>query len=776
MSTSRPWSGVFAPSILEQLADTDDGIKALGDLEHVFFGGAPLAHESGEKLRKVTNLVSVIGSTEAGFFASRMPEDKADWQYFEFIPEAGVYMEPDDDGLSEMVVKPAQRDIQGVFFTFPDIKEWRTKDVWEPHPTKDNLWRYKGRKDDVIVLSNGEKFNPVTFEKTLDSEHLVQGTLIVGQGRFQAGLIVEPEWKHLSDYEPSALLDELWPAIERANESMPGHGRVWKSKVAFASKDKPFKRAPKGTVVRQQTNKLYEREIEALYSNEASDDRIGKLAPDADLATTKDFLRLVFKVKGLPIPEDAPEDAELFNYGVDSLMVLSMATTLNHARGANDRSAISPRDIYRYPTIESLAAFLHGEGAEEEGPGREAAMENTVKKFTDDLPSRGSRSLPQLPDKHTVILTGSTGSLGNSILEELIGSSKVAQVYCLNRSRDAESRQRASFADRGIQEPDFSKVNFLHTDFGKDHFGLNDADYKKMLDQVTILIHNAWAVDFNKSLQTYEAVHIAGTRRCVDFSIESKYAAQVVFISSIASVGNWKASHPEVDMVPEELPEDYTLPLPQGYGESKHVASLILSGAAAKSNVPATVIRAGQLAGPKGNGTEWNRHEWLPSIVITSKAMGMLPETLGNQDTVDWVPMDLAAKSVVEIAEARSKQVRQSGSALLSMSHLVNPSITSWTSLVSAIKRSLSEETGKEVRVVPFQEWLKELSSSPRTAEAAEQRPGIKLLDFYEGLAMEGAGLPRLATKLTSELSETVKGMDAIDAELMEKWLRQWRQ
>lgn len=778
LDQTRPYGGVFAPSILEQIADTPGGLDTLSKLDYAFFGGAPLGLESGNRIQQVTRVVSVIGSTEAGFIPSRVPADRKDWLYFEWCPEAGIDMQHEEEDLYEMVIKPnsdGDRRGQGVFFTFPEISEWRTKDLWRPHPEKSGLWRFAGRKDDVIVLSNGEKFNPVSFEKALESKALIKGALVVGQSRFQAGLVIEPRWERLGDkYDPSELLEKLWPAIEEANAGLPAHGRIWKSKVAFSRRNKPFKRAPKGSIIRQQTNKLYEKEIEALYSNESSDEELGKLSKDADSETTKAFLKHVFKVKGFAVPQDATDDADIFNYGVDSLQVLALSSTLNHARGTTGSEAVSPRDIYQYPTIEALAKYLSGGAGAGASESREEAMIKMVYKYTHDLPAPPT-TFSSLPKKHTIVLTGSTGSLGNSILEELIADGEVEHVYCLNRSQDAESRQKASFEQRGIKT-DFSKVTFLHTDFGKDMFGLSQQHYDQLLERVTIFIHNAWAVDFNKSLQTYEAVHIAGTRRCVDFSAKSKYTAHVVFISSIASVGNWASVHPDVGLVPEVMYDDHQIPIPQGYGESKHVAALILATASQKSGVPTTIVRAGQLAGLKeAKGSVWNRHEWLPSIVITSKALGIVPERLGNQDLVDWVPTDLAARSVVEISEARSLATQENQGQRSAVTHLVNPRTVSWSELVPSIAQSLSQETGKQVQAVPFRQWLDQLAQSPRTTEEAEKKPGIKLLDFYEGLAAEQGGLPRLATEKTAMLSKTVKSMEAVDASLMGKWVEEWR-
>ena len=49
----------------------------------------------------------------------------------------------------------------------PVTAEWRTKDLYKPHPSKPGLWKFHGRTDDVIVMGNGEKFNPVTMVSNL---------------------------------------------------------------------------------------------------------------------------------------------------------------------------------------------------------------------------------------------------------------------------------------------------------------------------------------------------------------------------------------------------------------------------------------------------------------------------------------------------------------------------------------------------------------------------------------------------------------------------------
>ena len=106
-----------------------------------------------------------------------------------------------------------------------------------------------------------------------------------------------------------------------------------------------------------------------------------------------------------------------------------------------------------------------------------------------------------------------------------------------------------------------------------------------------------------------------------------------------------------------------------GYGESKLVASMILEkllGYLAPSQcVPRRPDR-----GPLEKGGEWNRHEWLPSIIASSKYLGVLPESLGTADIVVWIPAVYCARIITELADA---SVDAKNPAAANYYHLANP-------------------------------------------------------------------------------------------------------
>lgn len=236
---------------------------------------------------------------------------------------------------------------QGIFHTFPEIREWRTRDLFKRHPSKPDLWKYSGRRDDIVVLSNGEKFNPVLMEKTIESHPWIKGAVVVGQGKFQAGLLIEPDAVQSATTDPTKFIDHIWPMVEKANEDAPAHARIYRGKVAVASDQKAFIRAAKGSTMRQRTVAAFKDEIESLYADEGyASEESQDTANDDDMKTKihNTFSRALARFK-----DDTSNDTDIFSLGVDSLDVLTLIKALKKA--IHDVK-VSPAIIYNNPWVE----------------------------------------------------------------------------------------------------------------------------------------------------------------------------------------------------------------------------------------------------------------------------------------------------------------------------------------------------------------------------------------------------------------------------------------
>lgn len=108
--------------------------------------------------------------------------EPSDWKYFRWHPKAGVDMREVAPGLYEQwIVKLPDSTYQAIFHTFPELTEYNMRDLYtrHPDPNKKDYWSPSGRSDDIIVLGNGEKIQPLDMESLINSHTGVTGSLVV---------------------------------------------------------------------------------------------------------------------------------------------------------------------------------------------------------------------------------------------------------------------------------------------------------------------------------------------------------------------------------------------------------------------------------------------------------------------------------------------------------------------------------------------------------------------------------------------------------------------
>jgi len=91
--------------------------------------------------------------------------------------------------------------------------------------------------------------------------------------------------------------------------------------------------------------------------------------------------------------------------------------------------------------------------------------------------------------------------------------------------------------------------------------------------EVTTIIHNAWRLDFNLGLSSFEQ-NVQGTRNLINFARFCHYAfhVKILFTSSISSSYSWDQSK---GPYPEEVVYDAKYAVGNGYGESKYVSETV---------------------------------------------------------------------------------------------------------------------------------------------------------------------------------------------------------
>lgn len=765
---------IVSPSILADMTATAKMSRSLSQIKAAMYGGGPLPQAAGDTIVQYCDLYNLIGTSEGGVYPTELLA-RENWQYIKVSHQFGFEMRPHADDLHEMVFVRHEKwqDFQVPFFTFPKIEEYATKDLFKQHPSQPDLWSWQGRTDDVVVFSNGEKFNPTGMENIINGSPHVKNALVYGNGKFQSALLVEP---NVDDKDPATaedIIDRIWPTVQEANARSAAHGRVTTDMILITDPERPLPRAGKGTVQREAAFKLYERDLEELYAV-ANGDMSHSARKDS---TREDESRIDVRPLTRHILATLRENSsvllqaedDFFAAGIDSLGVTILVRSLRRILG--DNREVAAKAIYEHPTALQLARYLCDFGSAI-APADDPTdlMQELYLKYTFDLPiTARAPSQSDLKDK-VVILTGSTGSFGTYLLDRLLRDESVAHIICLNRRENAEDIQRRSLEDKGLSTELHDKsITFAVADFSKQYLGLDAAMYKALLSSVTHILHNAWHVNFNLPIQHFESPHISGVSQLVDFSARSTYGAMIFFVSSIGAVQAYEStSGSENRSVPENAISDWSCaPRDSGYSQSKLVAENILAAAAREAHVPCAIVRVGQLAGPLSGTGVWPRQEWLPSLVVSSRYMNCLPATLGSFDVVDWVPVDLAAKAVIDFFNDAAERVRTFRGSEMKVYHCVNPRKTHWDTLLPAIQPLLGVHT-----VIPSQKWVELLEKSEDEA-STDKNPAAKLVTFYKFLVEAEMQVP-LETKHSEEASRTLRTMTPITGEMMARWLRRW--
>ena len=768
------------PSIVVDIVNHTEYCQNIKSLDYLIYAGGPLPRETGDAVSKWTKVLQLSGSTEIGLPATELCEDE-DWEYFSYSPFMGFEFRQVEGSeyYEQFIVRRRELSLyQSVFMTFPNINEYSLKDLYVKHPFKEGLWRLCGRTDDIIVFSNGEKINPTTMEGMISSHPAVSGALVSGHGKFQAALLVETKKLLEGDRAKAEALEEIWPIIEKANQSCPAHGRIMKDFITFVLPERPMLRAGKGTIQRRMTLDFYHDELEKLYLGQKTTEQLPGDSNDDEEPLERYIMRAIEDITSSPYIAKMPN---FFDGGLDSLQVLSFVRRLNSSLRGRPRFSgqLAPELIYSNPNITALSAAIEQRhlGCPQvlEKPDHVQTMHQLYSKMSSDRASRNphvSRIPTQLksPQPKVVLLTGSTGSLGTYILHKLIQTPEVIRVHCLNRYPSALPRQLASLRSQNLAfDPD--KTHLISCNLAGSQFDLSDDLYSLLSENVTHIIHNAWEVNFNLPLSSFES-HLRAVNNICDFAVRSSHKAPIIFVSSISSVANPRSQflaqrgHENLS-VPQEAITDLSAPLEMGYAESKLIAENLF----VTSGIPNIVARVGHIAGPSMPSGRWNQDDWISSVITSSVYLGKIPSTLGNQDSITWIPVDKVADILLEItlAEDREKKVRGE-IPKTEVLNVLNPRRSSWSAILPFIVKNWNTA----LQIVSLEAWLNVLRESSLDSEEDQlKNPALRLLGFLETL-MKDEQQVQFATTKAEARSPTLANIEAIGEKDFRKWMNGW--
>ncbi|KAK1220934.1 hypothetical protein PQX77_016274, partial [Marasmius sp. AFHP31] len=605
--------------------------------------------------------------------------------------------------------------------------------------------------------------------------------------------------------------------LERGNALMDAHGKIGLKMVVFTSPTKKaLLRTDKGSLARKENHMAFEEEIRGAFDD--ADEMEAKPFPSDGL---RDALRSLVASCGWSAAADFAEgpkndSMDFFEMGMDSLQ----ATRLHRMiQAALKRTQLSPSSgtpklpldfCFQHSSVEKLCnaitTILSGHNITTNDADqkrlRVEAMEAMVRKGVEQLRSYKAlaegtrRKLPFTVDGRVVLLTGSTGSLGCMLLDTLSADSSVRKVICLNRPRhgglDAIRKQQIDALEkRGVVIPPerSDKVVFIEAQTSMDNLGLDESQYLRVsqaplfylcsqlkpcqLLEVTHIVHNAWPMDFNRKLDSFEP-HVQTLLNLIKLCLQSPCGPppRMLFTSSIAVVGNYP-SLAKYSIVPEGA-VDARATDEFGYAEAKWVCEMVLQaanemygggGEGVGGDEPllrGSSVRIGQMTGPEGSGC-WNESEHFPMICSTSKLVKALPDIDG---TLSWIPVNRAASVIHELLF---------GERFRPFYHLENPVRQSWKEVLGYLSVLLAGPPGLEepLPLVSFSEWTERVR---RCSHDPIKNPALRIIRFLEeDFVRMASGKVVLGTELACEDSAALKGSVPVGRRQIEEYWLYWQ-
>lgn len=641
------------PMVLEDLClyPEEEGIQAMVGLNFVACGGGPMKPSVAEILdAKGVKLLNHCGATEVGAMAPIFnPGPEYDYHYFVLRRDLSLRTEKAEgrDGDVKLIARPPGW-----------VEDYTVQDFLKPNPdSPTSQFKFLGRADDLVVLANGEKVRPTLLEETVSNDSRIKDAIVFGESRDHLGIIVEAAAEFALDISNkgavASFIDEIWPVIQKGNECIDQHGKIAKGMIVVAcSSSRPLSRTSKGSLARKEIFEAFDAEIESAYLQ--SEPEVAAPLPDPDnIEALHHHIRQgVSRSLDWQVEETClSNEDDLFEAGMDSRQATILRSFLRaSAQKANNDKAtalITKGFIYSNPTVASMQRAFTNATENEAGTAADrrnarlrsmlAAVQNHCDAF-EDLRIDNHPGSPRSIGK-AVILTGSTGNLGSNILYSLATDPTVSIIFCLNRrsaasetnSEKQHARQVKANQRGGINMPEdaWAKIHLLEVDHKQIDMGLDNETYRQ-LSHASYIIHNAWPMDFNRSLVSFET-QFQALDNIIRLVLNAKAAPapRILFTSSIAAVARYGVQYNE-SVVPEEPMDNPEVSAHFGYPEAKWVCEQILLKVAAMHAglIEPIIVRVGQLTGSTTAGV-WSPAEHLPSIFKSSQTLKALPDLSG---------------------------------------------------------------------------------------------------------------------------------------------------
>lgn len=492
-------------NMVEYISENGNNFTPLVSLKILQPGGAALSDSIVKLLTSAgVNVKTTYGSTEIGPPFRTIPHTRDNPNCYTlknlYPDNPFLKMEEVAKGEYECVVYKGFELAAELWGDGPGDEAFRTNDLFIQDPPGSDFFVLKGRKDDVLVHSNGENTSGASLQLDIQSSSgVINRVLALGHSKPCVSLLVEVHSYY--DPESEATLDSVLTAVQKVNPLYPKHSEVLPSMIYILPKGKILPVTPKGNIKRKEAISLYASEIEKLYSNFAP-----TKSSTFNLALLE-FLRQTLAALSSTSLSKIKDHTRFYDLGIDSRLALSLRSAI----ATHISRPVSLSMIFENPSISELATALLSLEPSSNIPSLDStlifnAVLSRLEANLRSWPPRSTTITYAIPSKQTILITGASGFLGTALLEHLSSNLNVEKIYAMVRGPKSLSKLRTSFENKGLDPSilETNKITVLPFSMQDQLLGVDIETYHTLASDVTIVIHNAWKMDFNPTIRDFE--------------------------------------------------------------------------------------------------------------------------------------------------------------------------------------------------------------------------------------------------------------------------------
>lgn len=370
------------------------------------------------------------------------------------------------------------------------------------------------------------------------------------------------------------------------------------------------------------------------------------------------------------------ESSDFFHVGGNSMLLIELRELVRK----NFQVHLPLLRLFEQSTLGAMAAavqdFSPGEPAEIDWEMETKVPSDYLELNIQQMPVRSHSS------HRTIVLTGSTGFLGNHILRLLFEDPGVDKIHCI---AIRNSDKLAGFTDS-------EKVVFHNGNLSLPRCGLSEAEATLIFSSADAIIHNGADVSFLKTYSSLRAPNLLSTKELYKLALPRRIPFHFISTATVGKVIQSDLLSPE-SLATSPPAQSFA----DGYAASKWASEVFLEKANGQFGLPTFIHRPSSIT---GNGAA--ETDIVSNVLKFSSTINALPNSRRWTGYVDLVSLDHAATGIVRsVLQERTADVVVDPGRVEYLHHAGDKVVPA-----ASIQEFLSAEQKARWEVLSMREWV----------------------------------------------------------------------